>query len=71
MHLNRKKIKQNNFKISPRGAKKKKIKIASEKKVIRPIQKSKRKNRKLKITSVSGLSPSDIKNLEISLNISQ
>ena len=61
MHLNRNKIKQNKFKISPRGAKKKKIKIASEKKVIRPIRRSKKRNKKLKITSVSGASSIDIK----------
>ena len=61
MHLNRKKIKQNKFKISPRGAKKKKIKIASEKKIIRPIVKSKRRNKKLKITSVSGVNSLDVK----------
>lgn len=61
MHLNRKKIKQNKLKISPRGAKKKNIKIASEKKRIRPVRRSKKKNRKLKITSVSGVNSVDIK----------
>lgn len=61
MHFNRKKIKQNKFKISPRGAKKKKIKIASEKKVIKSVKRSKKKNKKLKITSVSGINSVDVK----------
>ena len=61
MHFNRKKIKQNKLKISPRGAKKKKIKIASEKKVVKPVKRSKKKNRKLKITSVSGANNVDVK----------
>ena len=51
MHLNRKKIKHTKLKISARGSKKKKIKISSEKNVIRFVEKFKKKNRKLKISS--------------------
>ncbi len=61
MHFNRKKIKQTKLKISPRGGKKRKIKIATKKEVIRPVKRSKKKNRKLKIHSVSGVNPADIK----------
>ncbi len=61
MHLNRKKIRHSKLKISPRGGKKKKIKTASQQKTIRAVRRSKKKNRKLKITSTSGSSSLDIK----------
>ncbi len=51
MHLNRKKIKQSKLKITPRGGKKKKIKTAEKKKPLRLVKRTKKKNRKLKITS--------------------
>jgi hypothetical protein len=62
MHLNRKKIKQNKLKISPRGGKKKKIKIADPKPVVRPVKRSKKKNKQLRISKTSGLNSIDIKN---------
>ena len=61
MHFNRKKIKQTKLKISPRGGRKKKIKTVNSKKVIRPIKRSKKKNRKLRIISTSGTRSLDIK----------
>ena len=51
MHLKRKKVKQSKLKISPRGGKKKDIKVAKKKKTITPIKRSKRRNKKLKISS--------------------
>jgi len=62
MHFNRKKVKQSKLKISPRGGKKKKIKVATKKNTIRPVKRSKKKNRKLKIHSISGVCDVDIKN---------
>ncbi len=61
MHFNRKKIKQTKLKISPRGGRKKKIKTANKKKVIRPVKRSKKKDRKLRITSIYGTRSLDIK----------
>jgi hypothetical protein len=51
MHLNRKKIKHTKLKISARGSKRKKTKPASEKNAIQYVERFKKKNRKLKISS--------------------